>query len=81
VGVFTALHLRAQRAGEARRIGLLLAGTETNPAFELLMEAMRVGMRDEQPLPFQLILSRRTASAIGVEFPRALLLRADEVIE
>jgi putative ABC transport system substrate-binding protein len=35
----------------------------------------------EQPDRYQLVLNQRTANALGIKFPQAVLLQATEVIE
>lgn len=74
---------------QVRDGGLMAYGTSRTALYERvasyidrIFRGARVGdLPIEQPTTFGLVLNQGTARAIGLPLPRALLLRADEVIE
>ena len=48
---------------------------------KILMGARPADLPAEQPTRFYQTLNLKTAKALGIKFPRAILLRADRLIE
>jgi putative ABC transport system substrate-binding protein len=74
---------------QVRDGGLMAYGTSLTGVYERvaryidrIFKGARIGeLPIEQPTTFGLVLNQGTARAIGLPVPRALVLRADEVIE
>jgi putative ABC transport system substrate-binding protein len=80
----TGLSLELPRAGLLMAYGWKFADTVHRLAYlldRILKGVAPAELPVEQPSRFYLTLNRKTARALGLELPQALLLRADEVIE
>jgi putative ABC transport system substrate-binding protein len=77
------------RTVEVRQAGLISYGADLDVIWrraavfvdKILRGAKPADLAVEQPTKFNLVINLKTAKAIGLTIPQALLLRADEVIQ
>jgi putative tryptophan/tyrosine transport system substrate-binding protein len=67
--------------GYGPRIIQLFRDLMTRQLVKILRGAKPADLPIEQPTKFELVINLRTAKALGIEVPPAILARADEVIE
>jgi len=78
-----------ETAGEADEGGLIAYGPKLEEMFRrgahyvdrILKGARPAEMPIERPTAFELVINRKTATALGLKIPAALLLRADRIVD
>lgn len=73
------LRARTQYAGRLRRIGVLVGASPATAPH--LFQAFETYVRRRQIAELALRQNRQTARALGIEFPRSLMLQVTRVIE
>jgi putative tryptophan/tyrosine transport system substrate-binding protein len=84
VGVYTGRILKGEKPGDLPVHGADFVAMHRQAATHVakILKGAKVGdIPIEQPNRFEFAVNLRTAKAIGIELPTAILLRADEVIE